>query len=67
MRTGKRKTREDTTTIQVDEEAQLQYKAHWAVTDIETTHIEFFLDEKCAQQYKIAHATPMEGTTNLDS
>ena len=32
-------------------------------TDIETTHLEFFLDKKCAQQYKIAHATPVEGTT----
>ena len=58
--TGKRKSQEDTTTI--DEQAQLQYKAHWADTDIETTHLEFFLNEKCAQQYKIAHATPVAGT-----
>ena len=48
IRKGKRKSREDTTTI--DEEAQLQYKAHRADTDTETTHLEFFLDEKCAQQ-----------------
>lgn len=36
---GKRKTRKETTTI--DEHVQLQYKAHWADTDIETTHLEF--------------------------
>ena len=58
---GKRKTREESTTI--DEQVQRQYKAHWADTDIETAHLEFFLDKKCAQQYKIAHATPVEGTT----
>ena len=39
---GKRKPREETTNI--DEQMQLQYKAHWADTDIETTHLGFFLD-----------------------